>query len=713
MSPISDLFWQHIHSSELLTDYRRFLALFPDATHSAEARAVLFDTPLRDDEPEEETLGQFMLAVLETDKLAKAGDVEGEAAFILGRVAAERISGFPRDDASAARWFRLACELGHGEACHSWARALLLGRGVTRDVDQGLALLRERAEQGDGAAAAELAEFHQNQPPPRGDAASGQIWLERAVALGDGRAAVKRAVRFLDKASEEFDPLHAVAEMNAIATCGNAEAALLLGRAMLDGSGIPRDVISGRHWLTHAHTTACKARVRGLSAFLLGQHFLQGEGEEHDGAEALRWMQLAAREGHEEACIFLSALFARGHAGILANQKESFLWLLRAARLGSLDACAQLGEACLMGRGTKEDAVRAVHWYRHAALKGQAFAQGRLAFLHWTQEGGLTRDDAEIYKWSRLAALQKEPGGMWLLAECLMRGVGTPQDEPKAVEWFRKAAEAGHTAAQSRLAQMHYFGIAMPVDYAEAGKWASIAAENDNADAQALLGEMFAWGYGVEQDYEAAAHWLHAAAEQGEARAAGLYGVLCAYGAGVPKNWIEALSWLKPAARHGDKRAQDFLKDHDIAWKATEPYEPEPDVANRSNVTALHPPRFPLALFIGTWSIQDIRLHLEPGGVWHSEYEVEGKTAHLSGTWTVSGDRFSTLLTASDISLSDEEIREINKPNTVLHIDATALLLEDPDDLSTTRYDRVQEEATTPVTTTAAIVLPFHRQGDQ
>jgi hypothetical protein len=690
MPPIADLFWQHIQSSVQLADFRRFLALFPDTTHSAEARVMLLDTPMRDDETEEETLGQFMLAILEVDKSAKAGDAE--AAFILGRVAAEGVSGFPRDASSAARWWQQACGLGHARACAAYARAQLFGQGVERNLEEGLALLQAQADAGDGEAACSLGDFHLRLPPQRRDLDAGRDWLERAVALGDASAVVKLAASYLSNEAPNRDVGKAVAWLSKAAEAGNAEAAYLLGHLLLKGQDdVPRDVKTAIHWLERAYADTGNSRLRALAAFALGRHTILDEVAPHDAAGALRWLHLSAREGHEEACHLLAALFARGHAGIIANQKESFLWLLRAARLGSLDGCHQVGEACLLGRGTEQDAARAVRWMRHAARRGHAFAQGHLAYLHWTQEGGLTRDEAEIYKWSRLAALQKEPGGMWLLGECLMRGVGTAVDESGAVEWFRKAAEAGHTAAQSRLAQMYYFGIVVAEDNAEAGKWASIAAENDNAEAQCLLGEMFVFGHGVELDYEAGAQWLRAAADQGETRASGLYGVLCALGAGVPRNWMEALRWLKPAARAGDERAQAFLKDHDMVWAEPVLHETESGSTARSNVTQLHPPKFPLDRFIGTWQFEGMTLHLKPGGEWQSHYEVAGMTAHLSGTWSVWGDRFSTQLDACDIALSEAEIREINKPNTVLHIDATALLLEDPDDLSTTRYDRVAE----------------------
>lgn len=705
MFHVVDLCWQHINPSEHLVDYRRFLELFPDCEFSAEARAVLFDTPLREDEPDSDgLLGHFMLAVLELSKLAKAGDAE--AAFLMGRVATEGITGFPRDLTSGANGLRQACELGHTEGCLRFALMQFFGKGLERDQKTAIDRLRALAETGSGAAARTLGDIYLREPPPFRDVAAGRSWLERGMALGDTRAVVELAESYLAEKAPDRDTYHAISLLNTAARNGNPDAASVLGQLLLNGKdGVPHDVKTAMQWLEQAYSLQDKSRWRGHAAFQLGRHFLLDENMAHDGAEALRWLNLSAREGHLEACLLLGKLFKHGHADIIRNPSESFQWLLRAARLGAVDACATLGEFCLNGFGIEQNPTCAVRWIHHAALRGNAIAQGHLAFLHWTQAGGLTRDEAEIYKWSRMATLQKEPGGMWLLAECLMRGVGTAQDEAGAVEWFKKAAEAGHIAAQSRLARMFYFGIVVDVDYAEAGKWASLAAENDNAEAQGLLGEMFAFGHGVALDYEAAAHWLHAAAKRGEARASGLYGVLCAHGAGVPRNWIEALLWLKPAARAGDEMAQAFLKDHDIVWAEPVQHEIEPGSTQWNNVTPLHPPNFPLDRFVGIWHFDGMTLHLNPGGEWQSNYEVEGMMAHLSGTWWVSGDRFSTRLEASDIALSEAEIQQINRPNTVLHIDETALLLEDPDDLTTMRFDRVSE-----ADPTVATILPFRQQ---
>ncbi len=124
------------------------------------------------------------------------------------------------------------------------------------------------------------------------------------------------------------------------------------------------------------------------------------------------------------------------------------------------------------------DRVRAIHWYRKAALQGDARAENIMGLAYY-------------------------------------KGRGVPRNYLKAVRWYRKAAEQGNALAENNLGKAYYFGQGVPQDYAKAVHWFHLAAQRGLINAQANLGDAYAHGLGVPRNISEAIYWWKKAAVQG------------------------------------------------------------------------------------------------------------------------------------------------------------------------------------------------------
>jgi TPR repeat protein len=115
-----------------------------------------------------------------------------------------------------------------------------------------------------------------------------------------------------------------------------------------------------------------------------------------------------------------------------------------------------LGLAALVGAATlyglwgagaeppRADTSRGTTQLFNAAERGDARAQGRIAFMYET-------------------------------------GRGLPQDYYQAASWYLRAAEQGSSAAQYRLGLLFDKGLGVPEDYVQAYKWLNLAAAGTGA----------------------------------------------------------------------------------------------------------------------------------------------------------------------------------------------------------------------------------------
>lgn len=142
------------------------------------------------------------------------------------------------------------------------------------------------------------------------------------------------------------------------------------------------------------------------------------------GAEALAWLEAAARQGVPRAQTILAQRLLTGE-GVTADPPQAVHWFRQAAARDDAEAINMLGRCLENGWGVAADAQLAVYWYRQAAVAG----------LDW---------------------------GMYNLANLLMSGKGIAADRPAALALYRQAAALGHAKSVNILGRFHEEGWEIP-----------------------------------------------------------------------------------------------------------------------------------------------------------------------------------------------------------------------------------------------------------
>ncbi|KAG0260131.1 hypothetical protein DFQ27_003740 [Actinomortierella ambigua] len=314
-----------------------------------------------------------------------------------------------------------------------------------------------------------------------------------------------------------------------------------------------------------------------------------------------------------DAQVSLAEMYEIGGSGVPKDNEKAFVWYLRAAQLGHLDAMGRVSGMYAEGRGTEqsdEDAARWQHqatdqrrsnlasvsveedsrdksWFRTTSrkqlagmksslgsvinvldtnqdiVKAQAERGGaRAQFIvgsMYEQGRGVEQSDVEAVKWYTKAAGQGNPQAQNNLGRMYLDGRGVEQSDVEAVKWYTKAASQGNPQAQDSLGSMYRLGRGVEQRDVEVVKWYTKAASQGSPNAQNNLGTMYANGRGVEQSDVEAVKWYTKAASQGYPDAQFNLGWMYETGRGVEQSDVEAVTWYTKAAIQGNRNAQNNL----------------------------------------------------------------------------------------------------------------------------------------------------------
>ncbi len=216
---------------------------------------------------------------------------------------------------------------------------LMNGWGCNQNVNEGIHLIEELAEQG---------------------FAKAQFKLGRYYELGEGVPKdIEKAISWYTNAAEQ----------------GDIKALYNLSMLWFNGQNVPQDYEKVVEWLT-------KAANQGLAQaqYFLGNLSNEGIVMPQDYGEAMKWFRKAADQGYASAQYGLGYLYATGR-GVPRDYGEAVKWFRKAANQGYASAQYSLGSHYAKGKGVPQDYGEAVKWFRKATEQGDGRAKSRLAKL--------------------------------------------------------------------------------------------------------------------------------------------------------------------------------------------------------------------------------------------------------------------------------------------------------------------------------------------
>jgi len=358
-----------------------------------------------------------------------------------------------------------------------------------------------------------------------------------------------------------------------------------------------------RYQPKHSSFLKYRRRVAVDFADLEGNHGLgicyqNGEGVEYDYREAVKWFEAAASRGHLESQVALGLLYFEGKSMFERGRTVSFLpkdyslakkWYERAAYQGSSEAQHKMGWIYSEVDELK-DQVRAVEWYRIAAVHGLAKSQSNLALMYHKGKG-VPQDYIQARKWYKKAIDQNFLLAMVHLGDlCLEEGIiekkqGAELEDDvesrvrktrkyfkcrdRAIEWYKKAADQDYWYGRVKLADMYIEKGDFPYGNPEGKKLRSQAfdlyvrvVEKHPATSFIIkLGSMYEQGKGTRKSYKKAFEIYRRIqySKEGMFRIGNLY----REGQGIffIRNRKLAFEWFQKAAKKDHIESQKLLAD--------------------------------------------------------------------------------------------------------------------------------------------------------
>ncbi|OHT02174.1 hypothetical protein TRFO_30839 [Tritrichomonas foetus] len=419
----------------------------------------------------------------------------------------------PKEFCMAAR-IKTESDQGNIESTYDFAKCLLQGKGLIKNIHEGRKYLKIAADKG----------FPQAQ-------------YEHARYL----------MRF------EKDDDQAIEYMKKAAANNNRYAQKFLS----NHSKSPRRVLEQQ---------ACEGDPDAM--YELGEQM-----EKTSPCESLEYFKMSADLGNVKAQLRVALSYHNGLNGAPKDIKEANKYYRMAALQGNAKALCNLAFNMQRGEGIEKDVKTANDLYRKSADSGYSIAQYNYAY-NLMNGIGVNKNLEEATKLYKLAADQGHPGAQFSYASNLMKGCGIEKDVKTANEYFLKAAEKGNALAQCQLAMNYANGLGFEQNMETANKYYKMSADQGNARAQCNLAFSLQKGTGIDQDLMLANKYYKLSADQKYPIAQYNYAFNLENGIGIDKNLEEANKYYKLAADQGNANAQysygmNLMKGNGIAKDIT------------------------------------------------------------------------------------------------------------------------------------------------
>jgi len=263
-----------------------------------------------------------------------------------------------------------------------------------------------------------------------------------------------------------------------------------------------------------------------------------------------------------EAMFYLADCYGRGALGLETDNKEAFSLYQSAAKAGHAAAAYRTAVCCELGNeeggGTRKDPMKAIQWYKRAAMLGDTPAMYKMGMIQLKGLLGQPKNPREAVGWLKRAAERADaenPHALHELGLLYEQPQGPDgsimRDEKYSLQLFQQAADLGYKFSQFRLGSAYEYGLfGLPIDPRQSIMWYSRAAVQEEHQSElALSGWYLTGSEGVLQQSDTEAYlWARKAAVAGNAKAEYAMGYFTEVGIGIPGNLEDAKRWYWRAA---------------------------------------------------------------------------------------------------------------------------------------------------------------------
>ena len=298
------------------------------------------------------------------------------------------------NEKKAIRWYQDAADMQHDVAQLRLGMMLIVGVGTQQSVNNGLLLLRRSAENGNRISETLVQDLFD----------VGDVEIEDAIRIVAGirRVLDEGEKHTLETLRRSLELLHKKAEKEQLVPVVKIQpqkkpidvVKLVTGKNTTENSQTRKNAVTSKGREIKAPNEPKKSQGNLFSWYLntanqgevdsqyhAGVMYIKGEQVEKDIDEGVRWIKLAAEQGHEMAITYMK-LWDDDFSVNTFDSSISVRWLKDAGRNFDTNAIFNLAFLYETGRGVKKNFNTAKQWYKFAAVEGHQDAKRRLALLN-------------------------------------------------------------------------------------------------------------------------------------------------------------------------------------------------------------------------------------------------------------------------------------------------------------------------------------------
>jgi TPR repeat protein len=279
--------------------------------------------------------------------------------------------------------------------------------------------------------------------------------------------------------------------------------------------------------------------------------------------ESHKTLKKLVSSGHPDSMFYMADCYGQGLLGLQVDTKEAFSLYQSAAKAGHGASAYRTAVCCEMGHeeggGTKRDPLKAVQWYRRAAVLGDTPALYKMGMILLKGLLGQQKNFGEAINMLKRAAERADKDNphalheLGLIYESSEGNQRIIQDEAYALQLFHQAADLNYKFSQFRLGQAYEYGLlGCPIDARTSIAWYTRAAAQEEHQSELALSGWYLTGTSgiLEQSDTEAYLWARkaACAEPPLPKALFAMGYFTEVGIGCPRSLEEAKRWYGRAA---------------------------------------------------------------------------------------------------------------------------------------------------------------------